>query len=59
MKLKVLCDCDENKVVTGQFDGEMIWREKTSSERQTVVNMSHEWKGDKDMEWEVYQANTD
>lgn len=32
MKLQVLCDCDENKIITGQMDGEMIWRYKTGSE---------------------------
>lgn len=31
MKLKVLCDCDDNKICMGNFDGEPIWQYKNGS----------------------------
>lgn len=46
-KLEVECRC--NQVSHN--------RNPMFSEMQTVQDMSHTWKGDKDKEWEVYQAN--
>ena len=36
MKLHVLCDCDDNKVCTGNFDGQPMWHFK--SHYQPIVN---------------------
>lgn len=30
MKLSVLCDCDDNKVCTGNFDGKPMWHYKSA-----------------------------
>lgn len=48
-KIEVKCQC--NQVSHN--------RNPMFSEMQTVRDMSHTWKGDKDKEWEVYQANKD
>lgn len=63
MKLIPLCNCEDDKVITGNWNGEMIWREKTSSEMKdedyhfnveipTLENLE-------DRKWETYQANSD
>lgn len=37
MKLHVLCDCDNNKVVTGNFDGQPMWHYKTAYDKQMDI----------------------
>ena len=63
MKLKPICDCDNDKVITGQFDGEMIWRQKTSDELRRDEYIQYVVRPQKDKsedeKWEIYQANAD
>ncbi len=65
MKLHVLCDCDDNKVCTGNFDGKPMWHYKIDYPTPTetnnrLINISriipkNEWTSW--MKEEVYQAN--
>jgi hypothetical protein len=55
--LKQLQNAHTAKEILNVMNGYFII--KTNKPKQTVKDMSHEWKGDKEKEWEAYQTNTD
>lgn len=65
MKLKVLCDCDDNKVCMGNWDGEPIWHYKTAYDIAPVAtpySRLDKEERTKIEEWfkdEAYKQNSD
>lgn len=63
MKLHVLCDCDENKKITGQMDGEMIWQHTIPKRyiNTKLFNVDPNEKEKAMAQWrkeEAYEANS-
>ena len=61
MKIKPICDCKENKVITGTIDGEMIWRFKSVAEmrqgkKKKMFTPQEHAEMDKQ---DAYEANSD
>jgi hypothetical protein len=63
MKLHVLCDCDNNKVCVGNWNGKPMWhfrKDYDNSVEYQIVNIKENWK--KNDEWfkdEAYKQNSD
>lgn len=65
MKLKVLCDCDDNKVCMSNFDGELMWHYLDKYPEHKIPNLLEDIQRENQLrvnEWfkdEAYKQNSD